>query len=121
MNEHTPPAAPAAAANLHGEDLVSRELALRRARQEAAARDTAGIVKTINVLRGISWTGALIPIVGIFVLFAGFMVGVFGSAFLFLRGNSQGGLRQLLITFAGMLVGVPVWFVANLVVIGLFG
>lgn len=111
----------ATTAQRSGEELVVQELALRRARQEAAARDTAGIGTTINVLRGISWAGALIPVVGIVVLFAGFMVGVFGSAILLIKGNNQGCIRQLLVTFAGMLVGLPVWFVVNLVVIGLFG
>lgn len=103
------------------EALVAQELALRRARQEAAARDTAGIVTTIKVLRGLSWIGALVPIAGIFVLSAGFVVGAAGSALLFIKGNSQGGVRQLLVTFAGLLVGLPVWLVVNLLVIRLFG
>ena len=104
--------------NQVNEELVSQELELRKARLEAAVRDTAGIATTINVLRGISWIGAIVPIIGIFILFAGFMVGIFGSAFLFLKGNSQGGLRQILITFAGMLVGIPVWLVVTFVIVG---
>ena len=120
MSENLPPAPDAGYADRSGEELAARELALRRARQEAAARDTTGIVTTIRVLRSLSWVGALIPIVGIFVLFAGFMVGAFGSGLLFIKGNSQGGVRQLLVTFAGLLVGLPVWFVVNLVVIGFF-
>ena len=105
--------------NQVNEELISQELALRKARQEAAERDTAGFTSTIRTLRLISWFGALIPIIGIVIIGLGWVVGMYGSIFLMIKGNSNGGVRQLIITFVGAAVAAVAWIVVNLLFAGL--
>lgn len=100
---------------------IQEQQALKRAREEAAIRETAGANKMINIFRGICWVGALIPILGIFIVILSFVIGLFGSAYLILKQNVGGGIKQLIFTFIGGFVALGVWFVVNIAVIGLFG
>ncbi len=100
-----------------GEALVAQELALRRARREAAERDTRGISTTFKVLTGILLAGSLVPVIGIFSLLAGIFTGAIGALVLFLKGNGGGAVRQLLLTVLGALAGVVAWAVVTFVLL----
>ena len=53
------------------EDQIQNEITLKRAREEAASRETAGIRKFAGIVRLIGWCGAFVPIVGIFAIALG--------------------------------------------------
>jgi hypothetical protein len=98
------------------EGLVAQELALRRARREAAIRDTAGLATVIKVLSGVLFAGAIIPALGILSVLAGLFVGFFGTLALAFKGNPSGALKQVLITGVGAVVATIVWAIVTFVV-----
>lgn len=100
---------------------IQEQQSLKRAREEAAIRETAGANKMINIFRGICWAGAIIPILGVFIVALSFIIGLFGSVYLILKQNIGGGIKQLIFTFIGGFVALGVWFVVNIAVIGFFG
>lgn len=99
------------------EELVAQELALRRARKEAAERDTAGISTTFKVLTVVFACGSIIPVVGIASVFCCLVLGAFGSVLLLLKGNPGGAVRQALLTILGSGAGGIAWAVVTFVVL----
>lgn len=102
--------------SMPSESQVEEQLQLKRARELAAVRDTAGIRKVINVLFVICLLGSVIPGIGIIAVLAGLLVGAFGSVYLIVRGNGRGGLVQLLVTGVGTLVATVAWAVVTFLV-----
>lgn len=101
------------AMNSPTEAQIVEQLQMKRARDEAGVRDTAGARKLINILFGICMLGAIIPAIGIAAVFAGLFLGSFGSLYLFLKGNPRGGLIQILITVLGTCAATVVWAVVT--------
>ena len=114
-----PEPAPTKAAEANPDASVAIRLVLEPGNLDI--RETAGANKMINIFRGICWVGALIPILGIFIVILSFVIGLFGSMYLILKQNVGGGIKQLIFTFIGGFVALGVWFVVNIAVIGLFG
>lgn len=97
------------------EALVAQELALRRARQEAAVRDTAGITTTFRVLCAVFLAGALVPAIGFISVLVGLVAGAFGAILLLVKGNTSGALKQILFTVTAAIAGLILWAVVTFV------
>lgn len=102
------------------ENQVQAEIALKRAREEAAARETAGIKKFINIVRIISWCGALVPVLGIFAIGIGAFIAFWTSVYVLVKGDHTGGFKQIAITIGGAIAAAIVWFIVNLIALSMF-
>lgn len=103
------------------EDQIQTEIALKRAREEAAARETVGVRKFVSIVRAIGWCGALVPIVGFLAIGLGTFLAFWGSVYVAVKGDHTGGFKQIVITVLGGIAAFIVWFILNILVVTIFG
>lgn len=99
---------------------VQNEITLKRAREEAAARETVGVRKFVNIVRLLGWCGAIVPIIGIFAIAIGGFFAFWGSVYIAVKGDHTGGFKQIAITVLGTIAAVIVWFIVNMIVLAIF-
>lgn len=99
------------------EERVRDEIAAKRAREEAARRETAGLSKWAKITRYVAIPGFIIPFIGIgWVLLFGFISMVLSIGML-LKGNPKDGIISMVIACLVMVLGSVASIAFNIYVI----
>lgn len=103
------------------EEAVQVELQRRQVAKEAAARDTASLLRSGWIAVVVGWFLPIFPVIGFIGLWLCGVAGLIISLIAMAKGNIGGGVKLLLGTILGGVAAVIIWVLVYGTAVAVFG